>query len=62
MQSKNQSTFGKLQPLLFCLGLYLLALSFSICVCVSIFFAFKPEKTDTAKQQFAQVESTSHSK
>ena len=54
--------FGKLQPLLFCLGLYLLALSFSICVCVSVFLAFKPEKTQAAKQQLAQVEKSLYRK
>lgn len=59
MQGKNQSLFKKFQPLLFCLGMYLLALSFSIGVCVSVFYAIQPDKTEAAQEQLAQVERTS---
>jgi hypothetical protein len=64
----NRSTFnaiGGWQPFLFCAGMYVVALFFSIFVCSSIFYAFNAksaaksaEKTalmTAAKQQLVAV-------
>ena len=64
----NRSTFnaiGGWQPFLFCAGMYIVALFFSIFVCSSIFYAFNAksaaksaEKTalmTAAKQQLVAV-------
>ncbi|HWB91077.1 MAG TPA: hypothetical protein VG605_04475 [Puia sp.] len=64
----NRTTFnaiGGWQPFLFCAGMYIVALFFSIFVCSSIFYAFNAksaahgaEKTamvTTAKQQMVAV-------
>jgi hypothetical protein len=64
----NRTTFnaiGGWQPFLFCIGMYVVALFFSIFVCSSIFYAFNAksaaktaEKTaimSTARPQLASV-------
>lgn len=64
----NRTTFnaiGGWQPFFFCVGMYVVALFFSIFVCSSIFYAFnaksqakaaeKTVMTTTAKQQLASV-------
>ncbi len=54
---KRTSTFnnlGGLQSLLFCAGIYAVALFFSIFICSSVFYAFNPKK-GTAAQHLSQV-------
>lgn len=48
---KRKSTFsaiGGYQPFLFCIGMYFVALFFSIFICSAIFYAVNP-KTEIAK-------------
>jgi hypothetical protein len=48
---KRKSTFsaiGGYQPLLFCVGMYFVALFFSIFICSAVFYAINP-KNDVAK-------------
>jgi len=66
---KRTSTFnnlGGLQSILFCAGIYAVALFFSIFICSSVFYAFNPKKgnatqhlsqtnTQTDKSMFASV-------
>lgn len=45
---KRKSTFtaiGGYQPFLFCIGMYFVALFFSIFICSAIFYAINPKKT-----------------
>ena len=45
---KRKSTFtaiGGYQPFLFCIGMYFVALFFSIFICSAIFYAVNPKKT-----------------
>ena len=63
----NRTTFnaiGGWQPFFFCIGMYVVALFFSIFVCSSIFYAFnaksaargeKAALVSNAKQQLASV-------
>ncbi len=64
----NRTTFnaiGGWQPFFFCVGMYVVALFFSIFVCSSIFYAFnaksqaktadKTVTASTARQQLASV-------
>lgn len=39
------SAIGGYQPFLFCIGMYFVALFFSIFICSAIFYAFNPKKT-----------------
>jgi len=65
MKRTTFNAIGGWQPFLFCIGMYVVALFFSIFVCSSIFYAFnaksasKAEKTaittSSAKPQFASV-------
>ena len=54
MKRNSLSTIGGYQSFLFCIGMYLVALFFSIFVCSSIFYALNPKKADS-KQQSASV-------
>jgi hypothetical protein len=65
MKRTTFNAIGSWQPFLFCIGMYVVALFFSIFVCSSIFYAFNAksaakaaEKTtaiSTGKQQLASV-------
>lgn len=44
MKRKTIAAIGGIQPLLFCVGMYLMALFFSMFVCSSIFYALNPKK------------------
>ncbi len=66
MRRKTLSSIGGWQPFLFCIGMYVVALFFSIFVCSSIFYALnsrpvagkETEKTAMVaaeKQQLASV-------
>jgi hypothetical protein len=65
MKRSTFNAIGGWQPFLFCIGLYAVALFFSIFVCSSIFYAFnarssakETEKTvmvSSAKEQLAAV-------
>jgi hypothetical protein len=65
MKRSTFNAIGGWQPFLFCAGMYIVALFFSIFVCSSIFYAFNArsaskaiEKTavaGTARQQLASV-------
>ena len=46
MKRKTIAAIGGIQPLLFCVGMYLMALFFSMFVCSSIFYAINPKKVD----------------
>ena len=45
MKSRTIASIGGIQPLLFCLGMYLAALFFSMFICSSIFYAINPKKS-----------------
>ncbi len=56
---KRTTTFnnlGGLQSLLFCAGIYAVALFFSIFVCSSVFYAINPKK-GAAAQHLSQASS-----
>jgi hypothetical protein len=67
MKRSTFNAIGGWQPFLFCIGMYVVALFFSIFVCSSIFYAFNsrsanPEKAtivaspgNSAHQQLAAV-------
>jgi hypothetical protein len=55
---KRKSTFsaiGGYQPFLFCIGMYFVALFFSIFICSAIFYAVNP-KTEISNSGAAGVE------
>lgn len=61
---KRKSTFsaiGGYQPFLFCIGMYFVALFFSIFICSAIFYAINPKrsiaKTDNKSEKTAIVSS-----
>jgi len=45
MKRTTFNAIGGWQPLLFCVGMYVVALFFSIFVCSSIFYAFNARST-----------------
>jgi len=45
MKRKTIASIGGIQPLLFCIGMYLAALFFSMFVCSSVFYAINPKKS-----------------
>jgi hypothetical protein len=54
----NRSTFnaiGGWQPFLFCAGMYIVALFFSIFVCSSIFYAFNAKAAAKSAEKTAMV-------
>ena len=52
MSRKSISPIGGLQSFMFCIGMYFVALFFSIFVCSSIFYAINPKK-DVSKDAAA---------
>jgi hypothetical protein len=57
---KRRSTFaaiGGYQPFLFCVGMYFVALFFSIFICSAIFYAVNPSRP-IAKNNIASAEKT----
>ena len=57
---KRKSTFsaiGGYQPFLFCVGMYYVALFFSIFICSAIFYAVNP-KSEISKDGSAAAEKT----
>jgi len=48
MKRKTIAAIGGIQPLLFCVGMYMMALLFSMFVCSSIFYAINPKKSVNA--------------
>jgi hypothetical protein len=51
---KRKTTFaaiGGYQPFLFCIGMYMVALFFSIFVCSAIFYAINPRKNFASEQK-----------
>ena len=57
---KQKSTFsaiGGYQPFLFCIGMYFVALFFSIFICSAIFYAINPKKA-VAKTENTNTEKT----
>ena len=57
---KRKSTFsaiGGYQPFLFCIGMYFVALFFSIFICSAIFYAINPKKS-IAKTDNSNTEKT----
>jgi hypothetical protein len=66
MKRSTFNAIGGWQPFLFCIGMYVVALFFSIFVCSSIFYAFNAKSaskaadkavvtTTSGKQQLASV-------
>jgi hypothetical protein len=54
----NRTTFnaiGGWQPFLFCAGMYIVALFFSIFVCSSIFYAFNAKSAAKAAEKTALI-------
>jgi len=61
---KSTTTFnnlGGLQSLMFCVGIYVVALFFSIFVCSAVFYAIYPKK-DITSEITATTEKTNHEK
>lgn len=56
---KTISPIGGLQPFLFCIGMYFVALFFSIFVCSSIFYAMNPKKS-SAKESASELKYMPH--
>ncbi|MBC7903483.1 MAG: hypothetical protein H7Y27_08670 [Gemmatimonadaceae bacterium] len=66
MKRKTFNNLGGLQSLMFCVGIYTVALFFSIFVCSSVFYAINPKKASSVaeakakpapeKQTYASVE------
>jgi hypothetical protein len=57
---KRKSTFSAIvgyQPFLFCIGMYFVALFFSIFICSAIFYAFHP-KSEVATTGSTSAEKT----
>jgi hypothetical protein len=51
------SAIGGYQPFLFCIGMYFVALFFSIFICSAIFYAINPKKS-VAKAENSATEKT----
>jgi hypothetical protein len=54
----NRTTFaaiGGWQPFLFCAGMYIVALFFSIFVCSSVFYAFNAKSAAKAVEKTAMI-------
>lgn len=59
MKRKTIAAIGGIQPLLFCVGMYLMALFFSMFVCSSIFYAINPKKADAGMEKTASISAPS---
>ena len=55
MKRSTFNAIGGWQPFLFCVGMYVVALFFSIFVCSSIFYAFNARSTVKAAEKTAAV-------
>jgi hypothetical protein len=55
MKRSTFNAIGGWQPFLFCVGMYVVALFFSIFVCSSIFYAFNARSTVKAAEKTAVV-------
>lgn len=47
------AAIGGYQPFLFCIGMYFVALFFSIFICSAIFYAFYPKKSGSGHKTAA---------
>lgn len=56
-RSTTLSAIGGYQPFLFCVGMYFVALFFSIFICSAIFYAVSPKK-NFAKDNLNEVNRT----
>jgi hypothetical protein len=59
MKRSTFNAIGGWQPFLFCIGMYVVALFFSIFVCSSIFYAFNAKSTAKDMEKTAVI-GTSH--
>lgn len=55
MKRSTFTAIGGWQPFLFCAGMYIVALFFSIFVCSSIFYAFNAKSAARAAEKTAMV-------
>jgi hypothetical protein len=55
MKRSTFNAIGGWQPLLFCVGMYVVALFFSIFVCSSIFYAFNAKSASKAAEKTALI-------
>lgn len=55
MKRKTIAAIGGIQPLLFCIGMYLMALFFSMFICSSIFYALNPKKVDAESSSLSKT-------
>ena len=55
MKRSTFTAIGGWQPFLFCAGMYIVALCFSIFVCSSIFYAFNAKSEARAAEKTAMV-------
>ncbi|MGB8193429.1 MAG: hypothetical protein WCF67_15970 [Chitinophagaceae bacterium] len=62
MKRKTIAAIGGIQPLLFCVGMYMMALFFSMFVCSSIFYAINPKKGSEADMVKTATSNTSSGK
>jgi hypothetical protein len=56
MKTKTFTTMGALHPVLFFIGVYVVALFFSIFICSSLFYSCKSNGTKLAKEQKIQLQ------
>lgn len=58
MKSNNLSFAKGLQPFLFCFGMFILAITFSVVICFSTFYAFHSMNTDGGMAKSSQSHSS----
>ena len=58
MKSKNFSFVKGLNPFVFCFGMFLLAMAFSVVICFSTFYAFHNLNNDANVAKKAPVQET----
>jgi hypothetical protein len=59
MKTKTFTTMGALHPVLFFVGVYVVALFFSIFICSSLFYSCKSKGTKVAKEQRMPMQKSS---
>jgi hypothetical protein len=62
MKTKTFTTMGALHPVLFFIGVYIIALFFSIFICSSLFYSCKSSNSKLAKEQKIPLQKSSSSK
>jgi hypothetical protein len=62
MKPKTFSAIGGWQSLMFCVGMYCVALFFSIFICSSVFYAFNTKTTSGKANNIAKTQSISVNK